>query len=319
MLTTKVRLLFGREGGALSEQTPPNTAEKALVTDEDVSSVSQAAEAPARVWSSARLGLMRDLWGDGYICPGGDPEILRLTRPLGLSSNLSLLIVGVGAGGAAATVVRNLGAWVTGLESDADLLTATEGYIHRVQLGRKVALVNWDPNNPVFAGQTHHHCLALQPLHGAQPEPVLDMLVRALKPVGQLVMTELVADPPLNSADPVVRRWAELERLDPAAIPSGIAITRMIGRVGLDVRVNEDISPRQMEQALVGWRGFVRDLRGHRPAPAEAAVMVEEAELWLLRRRLMRTGRLKLMRWHAIGRPPRSQPGFPMVKGLSTA
>jgi len=32
------------------------------------------------------------------------------------------------------------------------------------------------------------------------------------------------------------------------------------------------------------------------------AVVVREAELWMARIRLLRTGRLRLVRWHAIGR-----------------
>jgi hypothetical protein len=40
---------------------------------------------------------------------------------------------------------------------------------------------------------------------------------------------------------------------------------------------------------------------GPRPAAQTAAAFVTEAELWLLRIRLMRRLSVKLMRWHAIG------------------
>jgi hypothetical protein len=36
-----------------------------------------------------------------------------------------------------------------------------------------------------------------------------------------------------------------------------------------------------------------------RPSPAAAADLVAEAEAWLLRLRLLRDGRLRLLRWHA--------------------
>jgi hypothetical protein len=53
---------------------------------------------------------------------------------------------------------------------------------------------------------------------------------------------------------------------------------------------------------IEGWRTLVRDLAIHRPDPAAAAYLVAEAELWLLRARLIRQGRLRLMRWQAISK-----------------
>ena len=87
-------------------------------------------------------------------------------------------------------------------------------------------------------------------------------------------------------------------------MPVGISVTRMLGRVGLDVRVSEDISTRHMEQAMLGWRVMLRELRDRKPTRQEAIQMVSEAELWLLRRRLIRNGKLRMMRWHAMSRVP---------------
>ena len=133
---------------------------------------------------------------------------------------------------------------------------------------------------------------------------LLDGLARALRPGGQLVLIELTATTPLNPADPAVSRWSALEKRDPANMVSGVSVTRMLGRVGLDVRISEDISDRHMEHAMLGWRIMLRDLRDQKPTPHEALQLVAEAELWLLRRRLIRDGRLRMMRWQAISRVP---------------
>jgi hypothetical protein len=120
-----------------------------------------------------------------------------------------------------------------------------------------------------------------------------------LRASGQIVITELVAPFPLNHADPTVRRWAELEHRDPAQVIAPVAVTRMLGRNGLDVRIAEDMSQRHLDHAMLGWRVMLRDL-GRKPTRQEAIPMVTEAELWLLRRRLIREGHLRMMRWHAI-------------------
>lgn len=255
-------------------------------------------------WPATRLALTNRLWGTGFIVPGGETEVLRLARPLGVSAAASLLILGVGSGGPASVVTCNLGAWVTGMDNDPSLLAAARGLITRSRLQKKVSIAAWNPVHPDFDGKTYHHCLALEPFHDAQPEPILDALVRALKPGGQVVITELAAPEPLKATDPVVRRWAELEHRDPADMLAPVTVTRMLGRVGLDVRVAEDMSQRHLEHAIVGWRALLHDLRDKKPSRQEAAQLVREAELWLLRRRLIRDGRLRMMRWNAMSRIP---------------
>jgi hypothetical protein len=53
---------------------------------------------------------------------------------------------------------------------------------------------------------------------------------------------------------------------------------------------------------VAGWRMAVQAMEDTRPTLHELALIVREAELWLARYRLMRAGRLRLVRWHAIGR-----------------
>ena len=304
MLSAAVRSLFGR--------VPPHRVETvrallAPVLAAETPSIAETIKVDAGIrtaWPAARLALSNELWGTGFIFPGGESEILRLTRPLGVSAAASLLIVGVGSGGPASTVSRNLGARVIGMDNDPSLLAAARGLVTKSQLGKKITLKPWDPEMPAFGTNSHHHCLALEPFHGGQPEPIVDALARALRPGGQMVITELAAVAPLNQADPIVRRWAELEHRDPLDLLAPVAVTRMLGRIGLDVRVAEDISDRHMEQALAGWRARLRVLREAKQPPQQAVHLVREAELWLLRRRLIRDGRLRMMRWHAISRPP---------------
>ena len=52
---------------------------------------------------------------------------------------------------------------------------------------------------------------------------------------------------------------------------------------------------------LLGWTTVLETLRAEaaRPSPQAAAALVAEAEAWLLRLRLLRDGRLRLLRWHA--------------------
>ncbi len=305
MLSDTVRNIMGRFSHHPSVQalggldfTEPDTE-----ADSEVA-VSKVEPTARVVWPPARLALAHQLWGSGFVFPGGEIETLRLARPLGASEATSLLIVGVGSGGPASSVASNMGTWVTGMESDPSLLASACKLFTKTALGKKVTIKAWNPTNPDFVARSHHHCLALEALAGARPEPILNGLAQVLKPGGQLVLTELTATAPLDRLDPTVIRWSALEARDPADMPVDISITRMLGRVGLDVRVAEDISTRHMEQAMLGWRVMLRELRNRRPTRQEAIQMISEAELWLLRRRLIRNGKLRMMRWHAMSRVP---------------
>jgi hypothetical protein len=259
------------------------------------------AAVPAPLWPPERLAITSALWGEGFQSPGGEPEILRLAKPLGLSAASSLLLLGCEAGGPPRAITRTLGPWVNGFEADPALAAAAAALVARANLTRRITIGPWNPAAPAFRPRFHHHALALEPLRGAPPEPVFAAVSESLKPGGQLVLIELVADPAFDPAHAAVTAWAAIERRDPAALPSEAAITGTLRRLRFDVRVVEDVSDRQVQAAMAAWRGAIRRMEGHRPPPADLMRHVREAELWLLRLRLFRRGWLRLMRWHAIG------------------
>jgi SAM-dependent methyltransferase len=294
MLLRAVRDWFGQEEEAVA---PPLQTERFAVKAVDV-------RLPERVeplrWSVGRLQVNEALWGKGFVSPGGMSEMLQLAKPTGISAAGSLLLVGVGSGGPAGAVVRNLGAWVTGRECEPVLLDAARTWVSEERFSRKVALTSWDPAAPSFNDRRYHHCVALEPLRRGLPEPILDALAQAVRPGGHLVICGSACDSPLDEDDPTVARWTALEGRIPRLVPTAQAVTRMLGRLGYDVRVVEDITRRHVEQALLGWRLMMARMREQPAAAALAPDVVREAELWSLRRRLLQEGRLRMMRWHAI-------------------
>ncbi len=255
------------------------------------------------VWTAERIEVAAQLWGEGFVFPGGEEETMRLAGPLGLSAASSLLLLGCGPGGPARSIATRLGVWVSGFEADLHLAAAGAMLCTRAGLGRRAQVEIWDPAHPRFAHRYYHHGMLLDAIRSSAPEAVLGALVLSLRQGGQVTMAQTVVEAPLNLADPNVIRWAELEHRSPD-LPTEAAISRILARLGFEVRVVEDISERHTMQALRGWRTAVRALRTDKPAPARAALLVQEAELWLLRIRLIRSGQLRLVRWHAITRVP---------------
>jgi SAM-dependent methyltransferase len=240
------------------------------------------------------------LWGEGFLFPGGSDEVLRLTKPLGLTAASSMLLIGAGSGGAPRRIATEFGVWVTGYEENPRLVELANERSQRAHLGRRAQVEFWDPLQPKFPRNYFHHGMAIEAVRDAPVEPVLTAAAEALKPGGQFVLLDLVADRPLDATDPMVATWARLERRD-AEVPSELATTDLLARLGFDVRIAEDVSRRHMDSAMHGWSAAVEAMEGVRPTLRQVAVVVREAEMWLARFRLMRAGRLRLVRWHAIG------------------
>src|ERR1700744_6161168 len=121
MLPAAVRHLFGRFVHHPARETVAALLQAHAYPEPDLAAMEVRGRA---AWPAARLAMAELLWGEGYIFPGGEIETLRLARPWGASAATSLLVVGIGSGGPACSVARNLGTWVTGLESDPDLMAA---------------------------------------------------------------------------------------------------------------------------------------------------------------------------------------------------
>jgi phosphoethanolamine N-methyltransferase len=259
-------------------------------------------------WTQARIAVADELWGDGFLLPGGEEEVLRLAAPLGLSEASSLLMLGVGAGGAARVVVNELGVWISGHETDPALVAVAAWRLPRAgaAVAKRASVAHWDPESGRFRHRAFSHAMALETLRGAPGRPVapgqlLLALAGALRPHGHLVLVDVIATPRLDRGDPALAAWAAAEGRT-AVPPTAAALTAALAELGFDVRLTEDISARHMRLAVQGWKRLVRELALHRPVPSRAAAVVAEAEVWLRRLRLMHAGQLRLVRWDAVAR-----------------
>jgi hypothetical protein len=260
-----------------------------------------APDARPKRWPAQRLAAVETLWGQGFNGPAGASETLRLTLPLKLSAETKLLLLGGGPGGPACAVADASGTWITNFEADGELAELARQRVGAHRCAERIIVQPWNKQQPDFGIRTSDHALLVEALAGADPVPALDSLAASLRPRGQIVMTEMVMDQPAPATDREFAAWCRLENRQ-ACLPRGEDITAALTRLRYDVRVVEDISAAHVSAALAGWRNAVQAMgEGPAPSPAAASVVVTEAELWLLRIRLMRRFGFRLLRWHAVG------------------
>ena len=250
-------------------------------------------------WPLSRIAAVEALWGEGFLMPGGAEEVLRLAKPLNLRTDLSLLLVGGGVGGPARTIATTFGCWITAAEANPRLADLAE--TRRARWGKIAGRVNaleWMAPVPVVRTGYFDRCLALSPLRGQQPVKLLEQMAQGVKTNGQMVLLDLVADAPLDANDPEVAAWCRLDVRQPT-LPSETAMGQLLKRLRFDIRVTEDVTERHVALALTGWKAAARSLELSPEGRAHAGGLEIEAELWMVRLRLLETGRIRAIRWHA--------------------
>jgi len=75
-------------------------------------------------WKPDRIKVANLIWGEGYCGPGGPQHVVDLSKLLGLTPDMSVLIVGGGLGGPARALAGNFGCYVTAYEQSAELAAA---------------------------------------------------------------------------------------------------------------------------------------------------------------------------------------------------
>ena len=242
--------------------------------------------------------LADQLWGEGFVLPGGAAEANRLANLLPLSPATTLLLLGADAGGAASAIASTRGAWVAAQQDD--LFLAERMALRLRPLGRRATVATWDPTEPFFRHRYHHHALALEPLRRCASARLLPAIAAGLKPGGQLVLLELVRGAmPEGRLAASVERWAELEGR--TQLPETTAsVEASLSAGGFSVNVREDVGARHCAALMAAWQYRVELMRRNgMPRRPTAVALISEAERWLLRQRLMQAGSLRLMRWHA--------------------
>jgi hypothetical protein len=248
---------------------------------------------------AARAAWADRLWGLGACLPGGKEEVLRLASLLRLNPDTTLLLVGDGAAAAGAELARSRGTYVAAHDLDAERSTRAQPVMRNLK-GR-VTVAGWTPAAPSFRAGYHWHALLLEPARsGADPATLMRAVAAGLRQAGHLLLFELVLADGADDQDPMLRRWRRVDGRS-ALPPRESAVEAAIHAAGFELHVTEDCGARQVGAVLAAWQELVEELAAAetRPAPQAAAALVAEAEAWLLRLRLLRSGVLRLQRWHA--------------------
>jgi len=251
------------------------------------------------------LTIRQWLWGPGLHIPGTAEDVLALARPFAANASTRLLDVAAGLGGAARAIAARSGAYVSALERDPDL--ARRGRALSIAAGRhkQVPVGHMDPETLELRAGAFDGILGREASHLVRDkERFMRVLILGLRPRGQLLLTEFVAEPAL-AARPELAAWAALQPRDPSLWTLRQYSDCFLG-LGVELRVPDDISAAYKSQIVEGWVRLLRTIdlrslpRGHRLA------VVAEAERWTPTVAALDSGALRMYRFHMLAGPVRT-------------
>ncbi len=258
-------------------------------------------EGPNLEWETARLRLVQELWGEGFCDPGGMEHILNMIKFFGLDPSMSVLDLGAGLGGASRTMSEKFGVWVSGLEASKDLAEAGMALSVMAGMGKKAAISHFDPETFEHKAKSIDCIFSKEFLYTIADKPAfLKTVENVMKPRGQLLFTDYVL---ASSADRSVayEKWLELEPVQPH-VWSVQDYKEALTTLHLDIRVAEDITNQFHATVTQAWARYIKELQTRGSVPEDAAVLVEEVELWARRVQAIESGNLQIFRIHALKR-----------------
>ena len=241
-----------------------------------------------------QLQLAQWLWGEGFARPDSAEDAIDLVRPFNLERGSRLLEISAGLGGAAVAVWQKFGCRITGLERDPEMVRRSAKTVADAP-DVSMKLLGGAPLK--IGGPKSDHVYGRFALHDMPDrEKFLDGIGGVMKPGGHLALVEYVAAQPDS---PHLKAWAT--RLKRPGDPWTIEKWRQVlGSLGYDLRIEEDISDPHRKMILSGWAQLLESDRLAGRKKRQLSPLVDEAERWMLEASAIAAGALRVTRLYAI-------------------
>ncbi len=253
-------------------------------------------------WPPQRLAVVQALFGEGMIAPA-DPEALtKMTHPLGLAKEMTVVEVGAGLGGIARAIAAEADIYITGFEPDAELARVGNDISTKHGMGRKVRITHLPRGGLDVRPETVDAVIAKEALLTVEDKPtVFAAIRRALRPGGQLMMSEymLVGD----EISSLVAQWSHATPVP--LYPMSVKATRAeLEKLGFQVRIVEDITAEYDKGARKAFADMAQHIEAGGAAEHMAPWVLAEGEVWSRHLAALASGEVKVYRIYA--RIPRS-------------
>ncbi len=262
-------------------------------------------------WSDEVIDIAQYIWGKGFCGPGGPDYIISLSKLLALSPEMSMVQIGAGLGGPARVLVDRFGVWMTGFEESEKLVEKGQQLSKMAGLEKKAVIDHYDPTDMEALDRKYDRALSKEALFTIQDKStVIEKIEDKLKPGGLFLMTEYMIDSDAVLGKDRYKEWAVGERQHPFPVMEQDMI-EILKEHRMQVRVSEDISMQYIDMINQAWAGadeVATKLAKRDDGAAMIQTLMQEAEFWTRRKKMLESGDLKL--WRIVANKKSGGPGM---------
>ncbi len=219
---------------------------KEVEVDDDGEEVAAEASDSPDAWSEAKCEIAKGLWTPGFISPGGSEYVEELVAGCSLSSDETMLEVGIGMGGNTTTIVGKFGNYVTGYENDEKLAAEAKKTAVEYDIDSKVKIVGEPFDLAKVKTNYFRAALMREVLYTMDDkETVLAKMCDSLKEgEAYLVITDFLFDE--NAESEELAAWKQTQP-NPVHPWTAEALKNCLESHGVLARIMEDESERYSE------------------------------------------------------------------------
>ncbi len=252
-------------------------------------------------WQPERIAVAQEIWGEGFVTPGGIGYVTYMVKPFGLNNESVVLDIGAALGGPARLMAKAFSSWVTGLESDQGLAQEGMELSRKAGLAKKAPIQSVDIEN-IEIKQGKYHCIfSKESLYRiGNKEELLPRIKKGLKPRGQLLFSDFVLSES-GASNPALEAWSEVHSPAPEFWTKEDYVSRLTS-LDLDVRVEEDITDRLRSEIVGGCSEFFDSVANADLSHLDKVTLAAELEFWARCIAALNSGILRICRIHCISK-----------------
>ena len=241
-------------------------------------------------WTGDRIKLVQEIWGSGFLEPGGAPTARKLLTPVMPNSKQSVLDLTTGLGGTAFTLAQDQNLWMDAFEPDAELASEALRAATKSGLGGQVPVeqVSIDKINIT---QNKYHLIYSRERLFAIPDKleILKAAAAGLKSGGSLVITDLLVGNSEDLESDDFQSWIESEPGTPQPWTMALYV-KALEDAGLKVVSRQNMSQDYLTDIYAGWQKTTDMLESGEFKRDLDAYLLAEGDLWMARTRALEAG-----------------------------